>query len=80
MSTKTRLAPAFAALALGVTAFASVSEARVPYYRHGWGWEVPEGYAPHVIKTRHGTLVCRWYAEYDDWGMYVGNSRVCSRH
>jgi hypothetical protein len=90
MLTKTKFAAAFAALALGVTAFASTSEARSPYYYWDWGRGVPVGYAPagyapvgyasYVAQTRHGPRVCHRFAEYTDWGFYVGDNYVCSRH
>jgi hypothetical protein len=80
MLTKIKLAAvAVAALAAGIIAFASASEARSPYYHWNWGWEVPVGYAPYMVPTRHGHRVCRAFAEYTDWGFYVGNSIHCSR-
>jgi hypothetical protein len=73
MLTKIKLAAvAVAALAAGTIAFASASEAR--------SWELPIGYASYVVPTRHGHRVCRAFAEYTDWGFYVGNSIHCSRH
>jgi hypothetical protein len=78
MLTKTKLAAALAAVAIGVTAFASASHARSPYF-WDWGYETPIGYATYVVKTRHGPRVCHWFAEYTDWGFYVGNNLVCSR-
>jgi hypothetical protein len=80
MLTKTKLAAAFAALAIGMTAFASASEARTGYYHWAWGWETPVSYASYVVPpSRHGVRVCRWFAEYDNWGFYEGNGLVCSR-
>jgi hypothetical protein len=80
MLTKTKLAAAgFAALAIGMTAFASAGEARTGYYY--WGWGAPVSYASYVVpKGRHGVRVCRWFADYDNWGFYEGNNLVCSRH
>ena len=79
MLTKIKLAAvAVAALAAGTIAFASASEARSLYY-WGWGW-TPVSYASYVVPTRHGPRVCRAFAEYTDWGFYVGNSIHCSRH
>jgi hypothetical protein len=46
MFTKTKIAAGLAALAIGVTAFASTGQARSPYYYWDWGWGVPVGYAP----------------------------------
>jgi hypothetical protein len=89
MFTKTKFAAAFAALTLGVTAFASTSEARSPYYYWNWGWGAPVGYAPvgyapggfgYVVQTRHGPRVCHKLAEYTDWGFYVGDNLVCAHH
>jgi len=89
MFTKTKFAAAFAALTLGVTAFASTSEARSPYYYWNWGWGASVGYAPivytpmgygYVVQTRHGPRVCHKLAEYTDWGFYVGDNLVCARH
>jgi hypothetical protein len=88
MLTKTKLAAAFGALVIGVTAFASTGEARSAYYNWGWGFPVgyglvsyaPIGYASYVVHTRHGPRVCQRFAEYTDWGFYVGNNYVCSRH
>jgi hypothetical protein len=80
MFTKTKLAAAIAAIALGTTAFASVSEARVIYYPWGWGWGVPVAYSSYAVPVRHGHRICRSVAEYTDWGFYFGNSVVCSRH
>jgi hypothetical protein len=80
MLTKIKLAAvAVAALAAGTIAFASASEARNPYYHWDWGREVPVGYGSYVVPTRHGHRVCRAFAEYTDWGFYVGNSIHCSR-
>ena len=80
MLTKIKLAAiAVAALAAGTIAFASASEARSPYYYWDWGWELPVGYASYVVPTRHGHRVCRAFAEYTDWGFYVGNSIHCAR-
>jgi hypothetical protein len=80
MLTKIKLAAvAVAALAAGTIAFASASQARSPYYYWNWGWDVPVGYASYVVPARHGHRVCRAFAEYTDWGFYVGNSIHCSR-
>lgn len=80
MLTKIKLAAvAVAALAAGTIAFASASEARTPYYYWDWGWELPVSYASYVIPTRHGHRICRAFAEYTDWGFYVGNSIHCTR-
>jgi hypothetical protein len=65
MLTKTKLAAAFGALVIGVTAFASTGEARSAYYNWGWGFPVgyglvsyaPIGYASYVVYTRHGPRV-----------------------
>jgi hypothetical protein len=90
MLTKTKTAAALATLAIGVTAFASTSNAQSPYYYWNWGWGVPAGYAAvgyspvgyaaYVVQTRHGPRVCHRLAEYTDWGFYVGDNLVCSRH
>ena len=85
MFTKTKAAAALAALAIGVTAFATTSKAQSPYYYWNWGWGAPVGYAPvgygsYVVQTRHGPRVCHRLAEYTDWGFYVGDNLVCSRH
>lgn len=90
MLTKIKTAAALATLAIGVTAFASTSKAQSPYYYWNWGWGVPAGYAAvgyspvgyaaYVVQTRHGPRVCHRLAEYTDWGFYVGDNLVCSRH
>jgi hypothetical protein len=89
MSTKTKFAAGLAALAIGVTAFATTSNAQSPYYYWNWGWGTPVGYAPvgyapvgygYVVQTRHGPRVCHRLAEYTDWGFYVGDNLVCARH
>lgn len=76
MFNKTKLLAACAAVAIGLTAFASAGEARTYYY---WGWQaVPVGYVSYVANPRDRLRVCYWAAEYTDWGVYVGNSYVCS--
>jgi hypothetical protein len=80
MLTKLWLAAmAIAALAFGTIAFAPASEARVPYYYWDWGWEVPVGDGSYLVPARRGHRVCRAFAEYTDWGFYVGNSIACLR-
>jgi hypothetical protein len=74
---KTKVLAASAAVAIGLTAFASTGEARTYYYY--WGWQaVPVGYVSSVASPRDRLRVCYWAAEYTDWGVYVGNSYVCS--
>jgi hypothetical protein len=89
MLTKTKFAAGLAALAIGVTAFATTSNAQSPYYYWNWGWAAPVGYAPvgytpmgygYVAQTRHGPRLCHRLAEYTDWGFYVGDNLVCARH
>ena len=89
MLTKTKFAAGLAALAIGVTAFATTSKAQSPYYYWNWGWGAPVGYAPvgyapvgygYVVQTRHGPRVCHKLAEYTDLGFYVGDNLVCARH
>jgi hypothetical protein len=78
MLSKTKVFIAGAALAIGLTAFASAGEART-YYYWGWGWQaVPVGDAAYVARPRDRLRVCYWAAEYADWGVYVGNSYVCT--
>jgi hypothetical protein len=78
MFSKFKFAAALAALAIGVTAFASAGEARTFYY-WGWGWQtVPVKYVSYVASPRDRLKVCYWAAEYTDWGVYVGNSYVCT--
>jgi type IV secretory pathway protease TraF len=66
MLTKTKFAAGLAALAIGVTAFATTSKAQSPYYYWNWGWGAPVGYAPvgyapvgygYVVQTRRPTRV-----------------------
>jgi hypothetical protein len=78
MFSKTKLLAACTAVAIGLTAFASAGEARTFYY-WGWGWQtIPVGYVSYVANPRDRLRVCYWAAEYTDWGVYVGNSYVCS--
>jgi hypothetical protein len=78
MFSKAKLLAASAALAIGLTAFASASEART-YYYWGAGWQaVPVAYTSYVANPRDGLRVCYWAAEYTSWGVYVGNTYVCS--
>ena len=76
MFSKTKLLAACTAVAIGLTAFASAGEARTYYY---WGWQTaPVGYVSYVANPRDRLRVCYWAAEYTDWGVYVGNSYVCT--
>ena len=77
MFSKAKLLAACAALAIGLTTFASAGQARTYYW--GWGWQAaPVGYASFVANPRDRLRVCYWAAEYSDWGVYVGNSYVCT--
>ena len=78
MFSKAKLVAAFAALAIGVTAFASASQATT-YYYWGWGWQpVPAAYVPYGVNTRDHYRVCYWAPQYTQWGVYVGNTYVCT--
>jgi|HubBroStandDraft_1064217.scaffolds.fasta_scaffold129223_1 hypothetical protein len=77
---KTRIVAAVAALALGTTVMASQAQA---HHFHGGGW-APFG-AGIVAGAIIGATVadgpyysCHWVRQYDQWGHYVGSTKVCS--
>ena len=94
MSIKTKIAAAaLAALTLGTAAVATSGSAEAHGWHGGWGWggvgvglaagaligaAAYGAYGGPAYAYGPGYRTCRWVPQYNAYGYFIGNARVCN--